>query len=59
MSDKQCQRCEGCGKVWGEGDNECPAQVMYDLPFKNAALGLALDPPTECPDCKGTGKAEQ
>lgn len=59
MSDDKCERCDGCGKVWGEGTNEVPAKVMYELPFQNAAPGLMLCPPRECPRCKGTGRAEK
>jgi len=51
-----CERCKGCGKVWGDGDNEVPLDTMTALPFRCVALSLALDPPKQCPDCNGTGK---
>ena len=51
----ECKRCDGCGKIWGDADNEAPLKEVTALPFQSVAIGLALFAPRDCPDCLGTG----
>jgi len=51
---KKCPRCDGCGRVWGEGSAEVPASALRDLPL-GSSLGVMMFPPRRCPDCNGTG----
>ena len=53
--DCKCRRCDGCGKVWGSGGKETPLSEVVKLPYRNIAIGLALNPARACPDCKGSG----
>ena len=56
MSDVDtCGRCDGCGRIWGDADNEVPLNVMTALPYQSAVAGLTLYPPRACPDCLATG----
>jgi len=56
MTRKECKRCQGSKKVWGDGDNEVPLKYMLELPAQSAMPGLIVCPPRDCPDCKGTGE---
>ncbi len=56
MSDADtCPRCDGCGKMWGDADNEVPFSEVSKLPYRDVALSMQLTQPRACPDCLGTG----
>lgn len=51
----KCARCNGCGKVWGEGKDEIPASDALKLPYESIAPSIAMGAIQDCPRCKGTG----
>jgi len=58
MTEEKCVRCDGCGKVWGEGKDEVPGKVATSLPLESSAA-VMMFPPRECPDCGGSGKKRE
>ena len=58
MFEEKCGRCDGCGKIWGEGKDEVPRKVATSLPLESSAA-VMMFPPRECPDCGGSGKKRE
>lgn len=56
MSESDCTKCEGCGKVANDAD-QTPWRHWLRLPLESsAAVLMGLVRPVPCPRCGGTGK---
>lgn len=52
-----CNRCDGCGQIANDDDGT-PWKYWAELPYQSAAsIVFGLVKPLTCPDCIGTGKA--
>ena len=56
VMNKQCSRCDGCGRISGSGRSERPWNSFGDVPPHTALQKImGMQRPRTCPDCDGEG----
>jgi len=56
---RSCKKCDGCGKVADTDDQE-PWSSWMKLPLESSlAVLTGTVTPIDCPNCGGTGKAQE
>jgi len=58
MSDTQCGRCCGCGKIADSDSGEAWTFWEELPPGSDIAVRLGIVKPIPCPECNGTGEVD-